>query len=106
MKSYLEEIIFERNLNNCIYVLFPQNKSDTDVTVKGSIDKKTQLYIYILAYATPPDPKVVRWHDTNTMFADSRIFDNVRRPVTDISEDNETDSLSMTPGIELKLISI
>lgn len=106
MKSYLEEIIFERNLNNCIYVLFPQNKSDTDITVKGSIDKKTQLYIYILAYATPPDPKVVRWHDTNTMFADSRIFDNVRRPVTDISEDNETDSLSMTPGIELKLISI
>lgn len=106
MKSYLEEIIFERNLNNCIYVLFPQNKSDTDVTVKGSIDKKTQLYIYILAYATPPDPKVVRWHDTNTMFADSRIFDNVRRPVTDISEDNESDSLSMTPGIELKLISI
>lgn len=74
--------------------------------MKGSIDKKTKLYIYILAYATPPDPKVVRWHDTNTMFADSRIFDNVRRPVTDISEDNETDSLSMTPGIELKLISI
>lgn len=49
-------------------------------------------------YATPPDPKVVRWHDTNTMFADSRILDNVRRPVTDISEDNESDSLSMTPG--------
>lgn len=74
--------------------------------MKGSIVKKPQLYIYILAYATSPDPKVVRWHDTNTMFADSRIFDNVRRPVTDISEDNETDSLSMTPGIELKLISI
>lgn len=75
--------------------------------MKGSIDKKTPIiYIYIVAYATPPDPKVVRWHDTHTMFADSRIFDNVRRPVTDISEDNETDSLSMTPGIELKLISI
>lgn len=68
--------------------------------MKGYIDKKNN-YIFILAYATPPDPKVVRWHDTNTMFADSRIFDNVRRPVTDISEDNESDSLSMTPGIEL-----
>lgn len=58
--------------------------------------------MYILAYATPPDSKVVRWHDTNTMFADSRIFDNVRRPVTDISEYNESDSLSMAPGIEFK----
>lgn len=58
--------------------------------------------MYILAYATPPDSKVVRWHDTNTMFADSRILDNVRRPVTDISEYNESDSLSMALGIEFK----
>lgn len=99
MKSYLEDYLWKefKQLHLCS---ISQNKSDTDITVKGSIDKKTN-YIYILAYATPPDPKVVRWHDTNTMFADSRIFDNVRRPVTDISEDNESDSLSMTPGIEL-----
>lgn len=40
------------------------------------------------------------------MFVDSRIFDNVRRLVIDIFEDNELDFLFMILGIELKLILI
>lgn len=40
------------------------------------------------------------------MFVDSRIFDNVRRLVIDIFEDNEIDFLFMILGIELKLILI
>lgn len=35
------------------------------------------------------------------MFVDSRIFDNVRRLVIDIFEDNELDFLFMILGIEL-----
>lgn len=40
------------------------------------------------------------------MFVDSRIFDNVRRLVIDIFEDNEIDFLFTILGIELKLILI
>lgn len=40
------------------------------------------------------------------MFVDSRIFDNVRRLVIDIFEDNEIYFLFMILGIELKLILI
>lgn len=62
--------------------------------------------MYILVYVIFFDLKVVRWYDINIMFVDSRIFDNVRRLVIDIFEDNEIDFLFMILGIELKLILI
>lgn len=62
--------------------------------------------MYILVYVIFFDLKVVRWYDINIMFVDSRIFDNVRRLVIDIFEDNELDFLFMILGIELKLILI
>lgn len=58
-------------------------------------------YIFILVYVIFFDLKVVRWYDINIMFVDSRIFDNVRRLVIDIFEDNELDFLFMILGIEL-----
>lgn len=57
--------------------------------------------MYILVYVIFFDLKVVRWYDINIMFVDSRIFDNVRRLVIDIFEDNELDFLFMILGIEL-----
>lgn len=68
--------------------------------MKGYIDKKNN-YIFILVYVIFFDLKVVRWYDINIMFVDSRIFDNVRRLVIDIFEDNELDFLFMILGIEL-----
>lgn len=76
------------------------NKSDFDIIMKGFIDKKNN-YIFILVYVIFFDLKVVRWYDINIMFVDSRIFDNVRRLVIDIFEDNELDFLFMILGIEL-----
>lgn len=76
------------------------NKSDFDIIMKGYIDKKNN-YIFILVYVIFFDLKVVRWYDINIMFVDSRIFDNVRRLVIDIFEDNELDFLFMILGIEL-----
>ena len=71
------------------------------LTMHTPIKKSLQRYfIWIAAYASPPDPKVVKWHDTNTMFADSKVLDNIRRSTAEYAEDNETDSVSTIPGKE------
>lgn len=45
-------------------------------------------------YPSPPDPKQVKWHDTNIMFTNSQVLDNIKRPSKDSTEDTESDSIS------------
>ncbi|XP_061173091.1 lipoxygenase homology domain-containing protein 1-like [Saccostrea echinata] len=51
------------------------------------------------AYPSPPDPKQVRWHDTNIMFTDSQVLDNMKWPTKkDSTKDDESDSLNLSTG--------